>query len=95
MSSATFDRLLASVRIKDKRGLSGTKPGKILKKHIPIKTDQWNEDHPGILKADTVAHCGTSLQGSFVWSLTMTDINTAWTELRAVWNKGSIGVVAC
>lgn len=94
MSSATIDRLLAKVRIQDKRGLSGTKPGRILKKHIPIKTDQWNEERPGFLEADTVAHCGTSLEGSFVWSLTMTDINTGWTELRAVWNKGATGVVA-
>lgn len=94
MGSATIDRLLADVRIKGKRGLSGTKPGKLLKKHIPIKTDQWNEEQPGFLEADTVAHCGTSLEGSFVWSLTMTDMNTAWTELRAVWNKGAIGVIA-
>ena len=94
ISSATIDRLLAQVKVRDKRGLSGTKPGKILKKHIPIKTDQWNEERPGFLEADTVAHCGTSLEGSFAWSLTMTDINTAWTELRAVWNKGATGVVA-
>jgi hypothetical protein len=93
MSTATIDRLLASSRIKCNRGLSGTKPGKILKKHIPIKTDQWDEDKPGFLEADTVAHCGTSLAGSFVWSLTMTDICPAWTENRAVWNKGAIGVL--
>jgi len=94
MSAATIDRLLASSRIKGLKGLSGTKPGKILKKHIPIKTDQWNEEKPGFLEADTVAHCGSSLEGSFVWSLTMTDICSSWTENRAVWNKGAIGVVA-
>ena len=93
MRSATIDRLLKKVKIQSKRGLSGTKPGKILKKHIPIKTDQWNENLPGFLEADTVAHCGTSLMGDFVWSLTMTDICSGWTENRAVWNKGSIGVV--
>ena len=94
MSAATIDRLLADSRIKGIKGLSGTKPGKILKKHIPIKTDQWDEALPGFLEADTVAHCGTSLAGNFVWSLTMTDIYSQWTEMRAVWNKGSIGVVA-
>jgi hypothetical protein len=45
------------------------------------------------MEADTVAHCGTSLAGEFVWSLIMTDIHTAWTEGRAVWNKGSQGVI--
>jgi len=35
---------------------------------------------------------GNYLEGDFVWSLTMTDILTAWTEIRATWNKGSYGV---
>jgi hypothetical protein len=92
MSAATMDRLLTPSRVKCKR-FCGTKPGSILKKQIKIKTDQWDEDRPGYLEADTVAHCGTSLSGDFVWSLTMTDIFSAWTENRAVWNKGSIGVL--
>jgi hypothetical protein len=92
ISAATIDRLLASSRIKCKR-FCGTKPGSLLKKQIKIKTDQWDEDKPGYLEADTVAHCGTSLSGNFVWSLTMTDIFSGWTENRAVWNKGSIGVL--
>ena len=94
ISAATIDRMLAESRVKCKRELSGTKPGRILKKHIPIKTEQWNEEIPGFLEADTVAHCGTSLAGSFAWSLTLTDIYSAWTELRAVWNKGADGVLA-
>lgn len=48
--------------------------------------------HCGFLEADTVAHCGNSLSGDFVWSLTMTDILSTWTENRAVWNKGAEGV---
>lgn len=92
ISAATMDRLLTPSRVKCKR-FCGTKPGSILKKQIKIKTDQWDEDRPGYLEADTVAHCGTSLSGDFVWSLTMTDIFSAWTENRAVWNKGSIGVL--
>lgn len=93
MSPATIDRLLAHSKVCSKRGLSGTKPGKILKKHIPIKTNQWDESSPGFLEADTVAHCGNSLAGNFVWSLTLTDIYSTWTEIRAVWNKGAIGVL--
>ncbi|HEN4781163.1 TPA: hypothetical protein U5496_003049 [Legionella pneumophila] len=94
MSASTIDRMLSSSRVKGKRGLSGTKPGTILKKHIPIKTDQWNEEKPGFLEADTVAHCGSSLAGDFAWSLTMTDMCSTWTENRAIWNKGAIGVLA-
>jgi hypothetical protein len=45
------------------------------------------------MEADTVAHCGMSLAGNFVWSLTLTDIYTCWTENRATWNKGAEGVI--
>lgn len=93
MSSATIDRLLSSLRRKYGISYCGTKPGSILKTQIPIKTNQWNEARPGFVEADTVAHCGTSMSGSFIWSLTLTDIYSGWTELRAVWNKGATDVL--
>ncbi len=93
ISPATIDRLLKPVRLKHPRkGLAGTKPGRLLKNQIPIKTDHWDVTQPGYLEADTVAHCGNSLAGDFVWSLTLTDIKSTWTENRATWNKGSHGV---
>lgn len=46
------------------------------------------------MEADTVAHCGTSLSGDFVWSLTLTDIASGWTEDRATWKKRAAGIVA-
>lgn len=94
ISPATIDRLLKPVRpAVGGKGRGGTKPGRLLKNQIPIKTDHWDVTQPGFLEADTVAHCGNSLAGNFVWSLTLTDIKTTWTENRAVWNKGSAGVV--
>lgn len=93
MSSATIDRQLTPLRLKYGMSYGGTKPGSILKKHIPIKTEQWNETEPGFVEADTVAHCGGSMSGEFIWSLTLTDIYSGWTEIRSVWNKGSAGVV--
>jgi len=93
MSPSTIDRKLKPIRFKfKKKGLCGTKPGSLLKTHIPIRTDNWDIDRPGFLEADTVAHCGRSLLGDFVWSLTMTDIASHWTENRAVWNKGAVGI---
>lgn len=44
------------------------------------------------MEADTIAHCGTSLEGNFVWSLIITDILLTWTEIRELWNKCSYGV---
>jgi len=95
VSSATLDRLLAPARAEHPlRGMSGTKPGSLLRTEIPIRTDNWDIQRPGFMEADTVAHCGASLAGSFIWSTTFTDIYSAWTEGRAVWNKGAAGVVA-
>ena len=57
------------------------------KKQIPIKTNQWNETIPGFIEADTVAHCGCTVAGMFVYSLNCVDIASGWTEQRAVWGK--------
>ena len=95
ISPATIDRLMASHRYKfSKHGLATTKPGSLLKKHIPIKTSQWNENKPGFMEADTVAHCGTSMAGMFVYTLNCVDIATGWTEQRACWGKGEKGVLS-
>lgn len=88
MSARTIDRLLCPVKSKYHKRFCGTKPGSLLRKQIPIKTNQWNETIPGFVEADTVAHCGASLLGNFVWSITLTDIYSGWTENAAVWNKG-------
>ena len=93
VSSATLNRILKPQRIRNAKGFCGTKPGSMLRTQIPIRTDNWDITAPGFMEADTVAHCGNSLAGDFVWSLTMTDIHSAWTECRAVWNKGAEGVV--
>jgi len=94
ISAATIDRLLAPVRAKTRpKGRGGTKPGRWLKNQIPLQTDQWDERRPGFMEADTVAHCGDTLEGDFIWSLCFTDLATGWTELRAIWNKGAYGVM--
>jgi hypothetical protein len=95
ISPSTIDRLLRPVRTRyAKLGLATTKPGSLLKKHIPVKTNQWNEHLPGFLEADTVAHCGTSTAGMFLYTVNITDIATGWTEQRATWGKGEQGVLA-
>jgi hypothetical protein len=94
ISPASIDRLLKPVRVKYKgRGKSTTKPGTLLRKQIPIKTNQWDESRPGFLEADTVAHCGTSMAGMFAFTIDCVDIATGWTEQRAVWGKGETAVL--
>lgn len=89
----TLDRLLVATRKKHgRRGLSGTVHGDYLARNIPVRISHHDVEQPGFVQADTVAHCGGSLDGDFVWSLTFTDVFSGWTENRAVWNKGQHGV---
>ena len=94
ISPPTIDRILKPIRIQyTKRGRATTKPGTLLRKQIPIKTNQWDESRPGFLEADTVAHCGESTVGMYVNTIDLVDIATGWTEQRAVWGKGETGVL--
>jgi len=93
VSSSTIDRLLRPHRALHIKGRCTTRPGTLLKNQIPVKTEHWDVSQPGFFEADTVAHCGNSMAGDFVYSLTFTDILTGWTENRAIWGRGSQGVL--
>jgi hypothetical protein len=85
MSRPTIDRCLKRTRQTHPHGLSTTKPGTLLKKAIPIHTyTPWNEEKPGFLEIDLVAHCGDTSEGQFVNTLTSTDLSTGWTECLPV-----------
>ena len=94
ISAPTIDRVLKHTRRKYKRvNISTTKPGTLLRKQIPIKTNQWEEFRPGFLEADTVAHCGGCSDGEYVNTVDFVDIATSWSEQRAVWGKGETDVL--
>jgi len=90
MSASTIDRRLKRARSKvNYRGRSTTKPGTLLKNAIPIRTfADWNEQRPGFVEMDLVAHCGVSAVGEFLHTLNVVDIDTRWTEPIALPNKG-------
>src|SRR5574341_1396338 len=69
-----------------------TKPGTLLKHHIPLKTDRWEVTVPGFTEIDLVAHCGDRGDGEVAHSLNLTDIHTTWVETRAVLGRGQTGV---
>jgi len=95
MSPATADRILRSYRKQERHGLSTTRAGTLLKKQIPIRTFQdWNETKAGFMEADLVAHCGHQTDGSFLYTLTLTDIATGWTEFLPLLNRTQEAVVA-
>lgn len=89
MSSATIDRALAPERARLRvKGRSGTKPGSILKRQIPIRTfAEWDDARPGFCEVDLVAHDGGAPYGEFCQTLDLTCVATGWTEPRALQNK--------
>jgi len=91
MSPSTIDRRLKNKKYSIKKRIyTTTRPGYLLKNQIPIKTDSWDVNKPGFLEVDLVAHCGPSLQDTYISSLNCVDIHTTWTETRAVLGRGQM-----
>lgn len=93
ISARQIDRRLAGKKRALKRKMYGrTKPGTLLKHHIPVKTDCWDVTEPGFTEIDLVSHSGPHASGDFVHSMNITDIQTGWVETRALMGKGQTGV---
>ncbi len=93
ISPRQMDRVLAPHKRTIRRRQYGrTKPGTLLKHHIPLKTDRWEVCEPGFTEIDLVAHSGDRADGEFVHSLNLTDIHTTWVETRAVMGKSQVRV---
>src|ERR1700680_5128069 len=93
ISARQIDRRLQAKKGEHKRRIYGrTKPGSLLKHHIPVKTDCWDVTAPGFSEVDLVSHSGNSGDGEFVHSLNLTDIHTGWTESRALLGKSQVAV---
>jgi hypothetical protein len=93
ISSASIDRCLRPIRVKTSHGLGTTKPGSLLKNLIPVQTfTEWDEEQPGFLEIDLVAHCGNTPEGQFLCTLTCTDLCTGWTEVTGLLHRSQQAV---
>jgi hypothetical protein len=91
-SGRTLDRLLEPLRVAG-TGRCLTRPGTLLRQQIPIRGSVWEENKAGWLEVDTVALCGGSVAGEFVWMVDGVDYATTWVELRAMWGRGQAGTL--
>lgn len=91
MSEGTLKRRTNGFRKKygTLHGRSTTKPS-ALKHIIPIFKGPWTDLPPGNGQLDTVAHCGDSISGDFVYTVSFVDASTYWGVRRAQWNKGQM-----
>ena len=82
MSAATMDRALCDIRGQAKgRTRRHVAPSAAVRRSVPVRTfSDWGDPAPGFVEADLVAHSGPTTRGSFVQTLTLTDIATGWTE---------------
>lgn len=93
ISARQMDRRLQAKKQQQKRRMYGrTKPGTLLKHHIPIQTDSWDVKTAGFTEIDLVSHSGNSGEGEFAHTLNLTDIHTGWTESRALLGKSQVAV---
>jgi hypothetical protein len=84
-SAATLDRMLRPTRasVSDQRVRRRAVP--TVQKNVPVRTfAEWEEPLPGDMEADLVSHGGDSAAGSFVHTLTLTDVASGWTECVAL-----------
>jgi len=90
VSPSTIDRLLRKTRTAGLRQPRRQRPATTgLKAQIPIRTwSEWKDAQPGSMQADLVLHCGDSVEGFFLTTLTAVDVASGWTELQPVWGMG-------
>jgi len=96
ISARQMDRRLAERKKRVRHRLYGgtrTKPGTLLKRLIPLRTDHWQVKMPGWAEVDLVSHSGNSASGEFAYSLDLTDVQTGWTETRAILGRGRQAVL--
>jgi len=93
ISSASIDRCLRPLRLTTRHGLSTTKPASLFKNLIPVRTfTEWDEEQPGFLEIDLVAHCGNTTEGQFLCTWTCTDLCTGWTDVTGLLHRSQEAV---
>lgn len=98
MSAATIDRYLKPFKdaAYPAAGLSATRPAPhILRAAVPLRTSLDGPiTDPGLVEVDTVAHCGHTLVGEFLWTLSATLPVSGYTVLTTVKNKAFVHIGA-
>lgn len=69
------------------RSKGGPKPGYLLKQKIPIRLTQWDTGVVGYVEIDFVVHCGASVLGEYVNTLSTTEISSGWWEGEAIMGR--------
>ncbi|EEH5174658.1 hypothetical protein ACLH9T_005026, partial [Salmonella enterica] len=92
VSASSIDRLLKEAHTT--AGKNRNRAVNRVSKSIPVRVFTGHERHsPGFMEMDLVAHCGRHLSGTFLWTLSLTDIavdgQNVWRYLHVTLNWSS------
>lgn len=91
ISLGTVKKIVTNTKRRSTIRIKGTtRPGSLLKNQIAIRYGEWKDTDPGWCETDTVAHCGDSVAGDFIYSLDVIDLYSGWSEQGAIWGKGEM-----
>lgn len=94
-AASTIDRLLCPARLAGQADRRRRRQVPAIRGSIPVRTyADWKDPDPGFMEVDLVSHCGGDASGSFVHTLTLTDVASGWTECVALPVRESSLVVA-
>jgi hypothetical protein len=91
ISISTVRRRLAVIRQDQPRlARRRPRPANSVLRDVPMGRIPWDVSEPGHFETDLVHHCGTSSSGEYVHTLQMVDVDTGWTETRAVLGRSYV-----
>ncbi len=90
ISPRTIDTKLKRQKDYERRNrLTKKKQHPLLYQKIPVKLiDEWDRQAVGQIQIDLVEHCGQSTRGTYLHTVSSTDIASGWWEGEAIMNKG-------
>ena len=88
VSASTIDRVLKPYRMKRRHGQSTTHSVPVLKRLIQVCTFADKKGlKVGNIEVDLAAHCGSSTEGFYLYTLVTVELVTGWNECQPVWGK--------
>lgn len=88
ISSSTIDRKLRHEKEVLKINLKhGRVKNHLIYQKIPVKSHEWNNTLLGQIEIDYVEHCGSSVAGEYIHTVSSVDIASGWWEAEAILGK--------
>lgn len=93
ITPATIDRKLRTEKVRHRLSQRRGRGSGLLFQRIPVKlSTDWDRELPGNLQLDFVMHCGQTIAGNHLNTLSVADIATGWWEGAAIMGRTKYAV---